>query len=193
MATEDGPRPDDAEGGTDRHTTRTRRTVGAFVVAVSTIIWWPAFTLGAWGRVFFEQILMVWAAATAALIVVLLRQSGPPVSRWVLASLLLPTVWIVAEFAPTGQHPLLAELVRWFGVVVTVLGLPAMVWVLLRTVRPDLIESVPARGWVAAAGALVTIAALSALLGWLHPYYLQCEDFTISGNSAPPRCAPGSG
>jgi hypothetical protein len=28
-------------------------------------VWWPAFTLGAYGVVFFEQALSLWAAATA--------------------------------------------------------------------------------------------------------------------------------
>ena len=35
------PAPDEGE------TLRARRTVGAFVVAAATVIWWPAFTIDA--------------------------------------------------------------------------------------------------------------------------------------------------
>lgn len=170
---------------------RARRTVGAFVVATSTVIWWPAFQVGAWGRVFFEQALTLWAAATAALLVVLVKQGGPR-PRWpVLASLALPSLWVVAELATPPDGGSLSTVLRVFGAAVTIAGLPVMVWVLLTTLRPDLVEVVPLRGWLAALGVVATIALLSVLLGWLHPYYLQCEDFTVSGNSPPERCTPG--
>ncbi|WP_062461018.1 hypothetical protein [Demequina soli] len=170
---------------------RARRTVGAFVVGAATVIWWPAFTLGAWGRVFFEQILLLWAAATAALLVVLFRQGGERPRGRVLATLLVPTLWIVGEFVGSAaDNPAVTQLVRWFGAIVTVVGLPTLVWVLLRTVRPDLVEAVPARGWAAAAATVGIIAAVSLVLGWLNPHFLQCEDFTISGNSPPPGCTP---
>ena len=45
---------------------RARRTVGAVAMAAAVVAWWPAFTVGAWGGVFFEQILTLWAAAAAA-------------------------------------------------------------------------------------------------------------------------------
>ncbi|WP_062287644.1 hypothetical protein [Demequina phytophila] len=171
-------------------TQRARRTVGAFVVATSTIIWWPAFQLGAWGQVFFEQILLLWAAATAALLVVLLKQGGPRPPGPLLASLALPSLWVVAELATPPTGGVVATVLRWFGAAVTLVGLPAMLWVLLTTLRHDLVEAVPARGWLAAAGVVTVIAVLSALLGWLHPYYLTCEDFSISGNSPPAGCTP---
>ncbi len=185
--------PEPVPGPDEQEVLRARRTVGAFVVGGATVIWWPAFTIGAWGRVFFEQILLLWAAATAALLVVLLRQGGHRPHWPVLASLLLPTLWIIGEFVPASAGGAVEHTVRWFGAIVTVVGLPAMIAVLLRTVRPDLVEAIPRRGWLAAAATIGTIAGLSMLLGWLHPYYLQCEDFTISGNSQPPRCAPGVG
>ncbi|WP_062520099.1 hypothetical protein [Demequina silvatica] len=180
------------EGGAPTEAQRARRTVGAFVVATSTIIWWPAFQLGAWGQVFFEQILLLWAAATAALLVVLVKQGGPRPAWPLLASLALPSLWVVAELATPPGGGAFGSVLRWFGAAVTLVGLPVMLWVLLTTLRHDLIEVVPVRGWLAAAAVVVTIAALSAALGWLHPYYLTCEDFTVSGNSPPPGCTPAS-
>ncbi|WP_062318193.1 hypothetical protein [Demequina maris] len=182
--------PEDAPGADDA-ALRARRTVGAFVVATATVIWWPAFTVGAWGRVFFEQILMLWAAATAALLVLLLKQGGPRPPWPLLASLALPSLWVVAELVTPPGEGAVSTVLRIFGAVVTVIGLPAMLWVLLTTVRHDLVEAVPLRGWIGAALIVATVAGFSLVLGWLHPYYLQCEDFLISGNSTPPGCTPG--
>ncbi len=42
-----------------------RRLAGASI-AGAALGWWPAFTLGVYGVVFFEQLLALWAAATSA-------------------------------------------------------------------------------------------------------------------------------
>ena len=44
--------------------------VGVAMVGMAVVVWWPAFTLGAWGDLFFDQLLAVWAAATAAFVFV---------------------------------------------------------------------------------------------------------------------------
>jgi hypothetical protein len=49
------------------------RTAGIAVVGMSLVLWWPAFTIGAWGIMFFDQMLTVWVAATAALALVLFQ------------------------------------------------------------------------------------------------------------------------
>jgi len=52
----DGP-----EAGNDR----TTQATSVAVVAASLVVWWPAFDLGAYGVVFFQQLLSLWAASTA--------------------------------------------------------------------------------------------------------------------------------
>ena len=44
-----------------------RRLAGA-AIAGAALGWWPAFTLGVYGVIFFEQHLALWAAATSALL-----------------------------------------------------------------------------------------------------------------------------
>jgi hypothetical protein len=42
------------------------RALSVSAVGAAVISWWPAFTLGAYHTVFFEQLLALWAASTAA-------------------------------------------------------------------------------------------------------------------------------
>ena len=44
---------------------RTTQATSVAVVAASLVVWWPAFDLGAYGVIFFQQLLSLWAATTA--------------------------------------------------------------------------------------------------------------------------------
>ena len=52
---------DKIEASTDRITQAT----SVAVVAAALVVWWPAFDLGAYGVIFFQQMLALWAASTA--------------------------------------------------------------------------------------------------------------------------------
>jgi hypothetical protein len=54
------------------------RRLAVITVATSLLVWWPAFTLGVYDTIFFEQLFALWAAATAAfLVAVRLLPSAP--------------------------------------------------------------------------------------------------------------------
>ncbi len=175
----------------DRSERQARRIVGGVAVGAAIVSWWPAFTLGAWGGVFFEQILTLWAAATAAFVVLVLREGTRRLPRIVVASLLLPSLWIALAFLPTSEGGLLAALTTWSGVLITLIGFPFMVWVILQVTRPQVGEMVSTRAWVVAGVAVVAVAVMGFGLGRLHPYFLTCGDFKISGNAEPANCTPG--
>jgi hypothetical protein len=160
-------------------------------VAFSTLAWWPAFTLGAWGQVFFEQILALWAAATAAFVVVVFGRSSRPVTRWGLAALLIPTLWIVvaglAGARAEGAQSGLAVL----GTVVTIAGLPLMAGILLRIAAPEVREDLTRRDRTVVVVAVGIVVTGAFLLGKGQSLFLTCDDFTVSGNSAPAGCTPG--
>ena len=68
------------------------RRLAAITVATSLLVWWPAFTLGVYDEIFFEQLFALWAASTTAFFVAVLllgRRAQPEVY-----SLLIPSVWI---------------------------------------------------------------------------------------------------
>lgn len=182
-------RPKDGFGGVDPGT----RRVAATTVAAGLIGWWPAFTLGAWGVVFFEQILALWVATTSIFLVVLLSRPHDVARQPAWLALLIPSGWIaVALMMSTGGTSLVHNILFYFGVLVTILGFPAMAALLIRLLVPGA-ERLRGRRAVVALLVVVFVMSGSFLLGRLHPRLLTCEDFTISGNAAPPGCTPGEG
>lgn len=163
------------------------RRTGVVAVGMSIAVWWPSFTFGAWGTLFFEQILAVWAASTAALLVVVVRRQGRNrLGRAVALS--VPTLWLVLAIFFKGDRGLPGTLVEALGGTVAVLGIPSMIWILARVVWPELGDDLPLKWRFIVVAAVAAIAALSFVLGLNHAAFLTCEDFTISGNSEPPGC-----
>lgn len=164
---------------------------GLVVVGISVTLWWPAFTLGAWGTLFFDQLLGVWAAATACLVVVLVQPKPYKGRTWQAIALFVPSLWLILSFAALRDSDnllvLLADLV---GILVSVLGLPLTAWVLVKLLWPRFGADVSARSRALLVAAVLGIAGLSYVLGLNQSSFLFCEDFAISGNSNPPGCTP---
>ena len=169
------------------------RRVVAAALAGAALGAWPAFTLGVYGVIFFEQHLSLWAAATSAFLA-LGYARGPRVwRRPAVLALLLPTLWIVlAWILPVGGTSGIYQALFWLGVVITVAGLPAMAAFLVRLIIPTA-ERLQGRERLAAVGVVATVMLASFLIGTQHPRILTCEDFSISGNYSPDNCSPGTG
>jgi hypothetical protein len=167
------------------------RITGVIVVGMSVAVWWPAFTLGAWGDFFFDQMLTVWAAATGALIVVLIQPRGVPRLGRAFA-LLIPSLWLALTFLDDqDEGDLFTGIVTLVGVLVGILALPTTIWVLARIIWPEFGDTISWGRRLVVIGAVLLIAAASFLLGLNQSRFLTCGDFSISGNSEPPGCTPG--
>jgi hypothetical protein len=167
------------------------RRLAAITVATSLLVWWPAFTLGVYKTIFFEQIFALWAAATAAFLVALLmlgRRAQPAVY-----ALLLPSVWILLTWLNTDITIFGHDVLFWLGVVVTLAGFPAMVALVLVMVVPGAESVRRGRDTAVATGAIALVVVLSFTLGTQQHRLLTCEDFKISGNDQPAGCTPGTG
>lgn len=159
------------------------------LVGMAVAVWWPAFTLGAWGTLFFEQVLTVWVIATAGIIVILVqpRRLG---RRWprVLA-LLVPSLWLVLAFIPDPESDdLLSAIVALLAITVGLVGIPFTLWTILRVLWPDLFHDLSLRARLGVLASVAAIAAACFVLGLAQSHFLTCEDFSISGNSLPPGC-----
>lgn len=166
-----------------------RPIVGLFVVGASLTLWWPAFVLGAWGTLFFDQLLTVWVAAAAAFIVLMLQPRPMPGRGWRAALLLVPSLWLLIAFLPLGDD-VPSVLLETLAALVALLGLPFSLWVLLRLVWPNVGADIPRRSVIIAFAAIALIAAASFALGSANPLYLHCGDFALAGMSLPPGCTP---
>ncbi len=167
------------------------RVTGVIVVGMSVAVWWPAFTLGAWGTFFFDQMLTVWAAATGALVVVLVQARGWMRVRRAFA-LAIPSIWLLLEFLvpDTDTDNIFTLLVALFAGLVAFLAVPTTIWVLARTVWPEFGDDIRWSNRMVILVSVIVIAIASFVLGLNQSTFLTCDDFAISGNSEPPGCTP---
>lgn len=174
-----------------RRTDAGSRVTGVIVVGMSVAVWWPSFTLGAWGDFFFDQMLTIWAAASGAFIAVLIQPRGQPrVGRAI--ALLIPSLWLGLWFLTADADPddWVVGVVSLLGIVIGILAVPATIWVLARMIWPEFAEDISWPRRFAVIGAVLLIAVASFLLGVNQSKFLTCGDFTISGNSEPHGCTP---
>lgn len=170
---------------------RTRRVV-ATAVAASAIGWWPAFTLGVYGVIFFEQHLALWAAATSSFLAVSLMGGSVAWRRPVTYALLLPSLWLLLVWLlPVTAGTTYDEMLFWGGLVITLLGMPVLAAFMVRLLLP---ETRRVRRPQALLIMLVVVLVMLASygLGTQHPHMLSCDDFTISGNFASANCTLGT-
>jgi hypothetical protein len=152
------------------------------------VAWWPAFTLGAWGTVFFEQVMSLWAISTAAFVLIMVAGEMRNRLGWRSMALLIPTAWLLLalEVQPGARQE-----IAWFGTGVTLVGAPLMVYILIRFAAPDLVEDAEPRDRIAVVAAVAIVVVGAYFVGTQQNRLLTCGDFTISGNSQPPGCTPG--
>lgn len=160
-------------------------------VAAAGIAWWPAFTMGVYGAVFFQQLFALWVVSTTVFLVVVVSRPGRLRQRPAWWALMLPSMWLLLTLLlPSGGTSVVYDVLFWFGVAVTVVGVPVMAAVLVRLVVPG-VERLDRHQAGLAIGVVALVMLASYVLGSLHPRVLSCDDFTISGNFAPPGCTPG--
>jgi hypothetical protein len=169
------------------------RRLAAAAVAGAVLGWWPAFTLGVYGVIFFEQHLALWAMATSAFLALGLSRGFHVWRQPRVLALMLPSLWIVlAWILPVGGTSGIYQVLFWLGVVITVFGMPALAAFMVRLLIPNA-ERLQGREKFGAIGVVALVMVTSFLLGTQHPRILTCEDFSISGNFAPENCSPGTG
>lgn len=162
------------------------------MVGMAAIAWWPAFTLGVWGEIFFDDILALWAASTAAFVFVLVERR-PVGGRLVRAFvLLLPSLWLLLNFYVDDDTADLGVFVLdLLGIAAVMVGIPFTLWVLVRVVWPDFASVTRRRTKWLIVLVVFGVAVISFTLGLNQEHFLTCGDFEISGNSQPADCTPG--
>ncbi|MFD1938242.1 MULTISPECIES: hypothetical protein [Nonomuraea] len=166
----------------------TLRATAAAAAGGTLVIWWPAFTLGAYGAIFFDAVLTIWAVATAVLLSgLMLRTRGAlPWGGWV--ALALPSFWIVLAVVAPRVHGF--HYLHYFEVVLTLVGAPILAWLLSRILLPDYAD-LPELHRMRAVAVTIAVGVLAFLLGKFNHLFLTCADFDISGNNTPSGCESG--
>ncbi|WP_157858066.1 hypothetical protein [Streptomyces durhamensis] len=189
MAEEASPAPDSGRQRSMRGLDSALRATATAAVGGTLVIWWPAFTLGAHkAGVFFDNVLALWAAATAVLLAGLAfrRRGALPWGGWVALS--LPSVWVVLAIAAPKTHGF--PYLHYFEAVLTLVGAPMLTWLLSWILVPDY-AALPVLQRLGAVAATVVVGILAFLLGKFNYLFLTCADFDVSGNNSPAHCARG--
>ena len=69
MGAVEQPSPGGGRDASEANADRITQATSVAVVAAALLVWWPAFDLGAYGVIFFQQLLALWAASTAIFLV----------------------------------------------------------------------------------------------------------------------------
>jgi hypothetical protein len=191
-ASEVGGSADDRDGVTAM-TDRITQATSVAVVAAALVVWWPAFVLGAYGVVFFQQLLSLWAASTAIFLASLTAGRRARVSWPRRLALLIPSLWLLLAIAvPPGESEPWSRALFYLATVLTLAGIPFLTALLLRVTIAGY-EQIPSRRRLVAAAVVALVAIASFGLGQFNNRFLTCSDFIVSGNDTPPGCAQGQG
>jgi hypothetical protein len=186
-------RPGNDRDGVETSTDRPTKATSVATVAAALVVWWPAFTLGAYGVVFFQQALSLWAASTAIFLVSITAGRRDRVSWPRRLALLLPSLWLALAIAvPPGEDTPWSRALFYLAIVLTLAGIPFLAALLLRVTIVGY-EQIPSRRRLVAAAVVGLVAIAAFGLGQFNNRYLTCNDFIVSGNDPPPACMQGQG
>ena len=165
-------------------------------IVLSTTVSYIAFWYGVFGTIFFDYLLYVWIAATAALLASLFipQMETPPLKlpwrgRFILA---LPTVWLVLSTfidveAYRPDSP--GTWVLWVATLASAfLTLPYLLYVIIVAVVPDIDRLTHTKLRVALLGILLVTGMAGFVIGKNHSLFLTCEDFKVGGHDIPANC-----
>jgi hypothetical protein len=186
-----GPADDGVE--VEAGTARMMQATSVAVVAAALVVWWPAFALGAYGVIFFNQLLALWAASTAVFLTSLTAGRRARLSWARRLALLIPSLWLLLAFAlpERGPEPW-SRALFYLAIALTLAGAPFFAALLLRVTIAGY-EQIPSRRRLVAAGVVGIVAIAAFGLGQFNNRFLTCNDFIVSGNDTPPGCAQGRG
>ena len=168
--------------------------VAAVVLAVT--IWPIGFNLGAYGTIFYDLLLEIWAISLAALLAGLFvdrRADTDLLSKVDVAILILPSLWLLTNQL---EHSSGSSLATWLNYVLTFttgfVAVPHILHLVLPISMPEVLE---VRG-IRRTLNLVILTALIALaaftVGYYNDQFMTCQDFAVAGNAEPTNCRKGT-
>ena len=159
------------------------------VVVISVATSPLSFTLGAYGEIFYREMMIVWVVSIAALIAGVTigetEEGERFLSWWGAILLILPSFLMFAQFMGIKQDSILIDIADWGVLLATV---PYVGYILLSVTTPEAMELRTPKLIAALIACFVTVNAFSFGVGAHNSYFMTCDDFTRAGDQAPLGC-----
>ncbi|MBA4492589.1 hypothetical protein [Paracoccus sp. S1E-3] len=186
----DTTKPDTAEPGTTQP--GTHFFIAAIALAVT--IWPIGFNLGAFGTIFFDRLLEIWAISIAALLAGLLVDRGRDqdvLSRTDQILLALPSLWLLTTMLHFEEGGGLMRVLNDALMFMTAFfSVPHIIRIVMPIAMPEVMAVRGRRQTLNLLVLTVAIAVASFAIGYRNDLFMTCEDFKVSGNDLPTNCRP---
>ena len=167
--------------------------IAAIVVAVA--IWPIGFNLGAFGTIFFDKLLEIWAISVAALLAGLLvdrKRDDNVLSELDRVLLALPSLWLLStmlRFADGGTAMRLLNDALTFAT--AFFSVPHIIRIVMPIAMPEVVAVRGRRQTLNLVVLTVAISVASFAIGYRNDLFMTCADFKVSGNDLPTNCRQG--
>lgn len=167
--------------------------IAAIVVAVA--IWPIGFNLGAFGTIFFDKLLEIWAISVAALLAGLLvdRQRDRDVlTRTDRILLAMPSLWLLTTMLQFENGGTAARLLNDALMFATAFfSVPHIIRIVMPIAMPEVLAVRGVRQTLNLLVLTVVIAVASFVIGYRNDLFMTCADFKVAGNDLPTNCRKG--
>ena len=170
---------------------RNHKTFLLTAVALALGVQNIAFNLGAYGTIFFDRLLPVWAVSLAVLLAVLsLPPEERPIRRWGLFALAAPSFWIILSILGNlkADWSWVDTAVYLVSIVVLLVILPYTAYLIISITQSEALAIAPTRLFYYLIGIALCVGLISYLLGAYNYYLLTCDDFIVAGYNRPENC-----
>ena len=167
--------------------------IAAIVLAVT--IWPIGFNLGAFGTIFFDRLLEIWAISAAALLAGILvdrRRSHPFLSRTDQLLLAMPSLWLLTtmlRFEEGGAFPRFLNDALMFAT--AFFSVPHIIRIVMPIAMPEVAAVRGRRQTLNLLVLTLVISAASFAIGYRNDLFMTCADFKVAGNDLPTNCRKG--
>ena len=167
------------------------RTLVVASVALAYPVGITGFELGAYGELFFDNILSAWFTVTAVLVILVAlpgrRLHLPRTHIWILA---FPSLWMLSRFIVGLSSPsdLIHPLLFIAGAISFALCVPYAIYLIVRIANPELPDIRDTRLRIVLAMIAIAFFGAGYGIGLRNDLFQTCEELAVHDEELPAHC-----
>lgn len=173
-----------------KHISLKTKTLFSILFPVLLIGWNLGFDLGAFGTVFYHNVITAWIFAVSTFIALIYVKLFDKIKVRLLTFfiLLIPILWPLIDLI---DHNIPNQYVHYFilfDYVLIILALLYTAYIFLRMIKYDIFEPITNYNKAFIVIATLVISLLGYGAGKHHYYFIECGHFEVSGDFVPSNC-----